>query len=166
MKVCLIQPHYDVDFAKAEELFLWEMDALERCDRSMDLIVLPEAADVPALTKGKDAFFRAVALYRQPLLEKAAETAKRCDAVVFINVTVDTPTGPRNTTVAFDRTGAEAGHYYKQHLTPGEVTKRQLDSDYTFRFTEPTVLTIDGIRYGFLTCYDFYFYEAYATLAR
>ena len=166
MKVCLVQPHYDVDYNKSEELFRWEMDALDRCDESMDVIVLPEACDVPALSKGKDAFYTSVARYCAPLLEKASQTAKRCNAVLFINVTADTPTGPRNTTVAFDRSGTEAGRYYKQHLTPGEVTKRELDSDYTFQFSEPIVITIDGVRYGFLTCYDFYFYEAYAAIAR
>ncbi|MBR6789586.1 MAG: hypothetical protein IKM31_01815, partial [Oscillospiraceae bacterium] len=77
-----------------------------------------------------------------------------------------TDIGWRNSTRAFDRTGTEVGHYDKDHLTPGEVTKRRLDSGYSFEFTEPTILVIDGIRYGFLTCYDFYFYEAFAKLAR
>ena len=166
MKVCIVQPKYSVDYSQSEQLLQWELEALDRCDESMDIIVFPEAADVPALAKTREQFMASVAAYNQPLLEKAAATAKRCDAVLFINATDMTPTGPRNTTYAFDRQGNCAGRYYKQHLTPGEVNKRKLDSDYTFEFSEPTVITIDGIRYGFLTCYDFYFYEAFANIAR
>ena len=58
------------------------------------------------------------------------------------------------------------GYYDKQHLTPGEVDKRRLDSAYSFEPTEPTVIEIEGVRYAFLTCYDFYFYEAFANIAR
>ena len=166
MKVCIVQPHYDVDYAKSQELYQWEMDALDRCDETMDMIVFPEAADVPALSANREEFLASVDRFAAPLLQKAAATAKRCKAVLFINATRYTQTGPRNTTFCFDREGNEVGHYYKQHLTPGEVTKRKLDSDYTFEFSPPTVVTIDGIRYGFLTCYDFYFYEAFANIAR
>ena len=166
MKVCIVQPHYDVDYSRSQELYQWEMDALDRCDESMDMIVFPEAADVPALAPDRETFLASVAMFGQPLLQKAAATAKRCNAVLFINATLHTPTGPRNTTFCFDRNGNDVGHYYKQHLTPREVSKRKLDSDYTFEFSEPTVITIDGIRYAFLTCYDFYFYEAFANIAR
>ena len=166
MKVCIVQPHYDVDYSKSQALFQWEMDALDKCDESMDMIVFPEAADVPALAPDREAFLASVDRFAPALLEKAAATAKRCNAVLFINATRYTETGPRNTTFCFDRQGNEVGHYYKQHLTPGEVTKRKLDSEYTFEFSGATVVTIDGIRYGFLTCYDFYFYEAFSNIAR
>lgn len=166
MKVCIVQPHYDVDYGKSEALFLWEMAALDKCDSSMDLIVFPEACDVPALSQNREQFLASVERYCAPLLEKASQTAKRCQSLLFINVTVHTATGPRNTTVAFDRNGEQVGQYCKQHLTPGEVTNRKLDSDYTFVFSAPTIMTIEGIRFAFLTCYDFYFYEAYANIAR
>lgn len=86
--------------------------------------------------------------------------------MLFINMSDITPTGRRNTTYAFDRNGNLAGKYYKQHLTPGEVTETKLDSEYSFQFSEPTVLEMEGIRFAFLTCYDFYFYEAFANIAR
>ncbi|MBQ8415815.1 MAG: hypothetical protein IJX13_02785, partial [Clostridia bacterium] len=76
------------------------------------------------------------------------------------------PTGSRNTTYAFNREGEIVGKYFKQRLTPGEVTKTRLDSDYSFEFSEPTVIEMEGWRFGFLTCYDFYFYEAFANMAR
>ncbi len=166
MKTCIIQPYYSKDFSRAEELLQWELDALDRCDDSMDLIVLPEYADVPAMAATREELMDAFHRFTEFLLNKCKETARRCDAVVFVNACRMTPTGPRNTTYAIDRQGTEAGHYYKKHLVPRETDKYLLDSSYTYEPSQPTVITIDGIRYGFLTCYDFYFYESYAAIAR
>lgn len=166
MKVCIVQPFYPTDYSRSDEMFQWEMDALDRCDSSMDLIVFPESCDVPCYAKQREQAIASHKKYASRLLEKAAQTAKRCNAVLFINAYHMTETGLRNTTHAFDREGNVAGYYFKEHLTPGETSERKLDSDYSFDFSEPTILTIDGIRYGFLTCYDFYFYEAFAKIAR
>ncbi len=166
MKACIIQPYYSKDFSRAEELLHWELDALDRCDDSMDLIVLPEYADVPAMAATWEELMDASRRFTEVLLNKCKETARRCDAVVFVNAFHKTPTGPRNTTYAIDRQGQEAGHYYKKHLVPRETDKYLLDSGYTYEPSQPVVITIDGIRYGFLTCYDFYFYESYAAIAR
>ncbi|MBE6588628.1 MAG: hypothetical protein E7643_00490 [Ruminococcaceae bacterium] len=166
MKACIIQPHYSTDYSESEALFLWEMDALDRCDRSMDLIVLPESVDTPALARTKEEWYGAYRTFAPRLLEKAKETARRCDAVVFLNMTKDTPTGPRNTTFAIDRAGNEVGYYCKEHLTHGEEHKMEKDAGYTYEFSAPTVVTVDGVRYGFLTCYDFYFYESFARISR
>ena len=40
MKVCIIQPLYSADWNDSEKLFQWELDILDKCDESMDLIVL------------------------------------------------------------------------------------------------------------------------------
>lgn len=165
MKVCIIQPMYPTNYSLSDEMYAWELEAMDKCDPSMDLIVLPESTDVPCFAPKREQAVASHEKYAAGLLAKAAETARRCNAVLFINAYRDTPTGLRNTTYAFNRTGTEVGHYYKQHLTPGETAERKLDSDYTFEFSESTIVEIDGIRYGFLTCYDFYFYEAYAKLA-
>ena len=37
---------------------------------------------------------------------------------------------------------------------------------YSYETSSPYVLELDGIRFGFMTCYDFYFYESFARLAR
>lgn len=132
----------------------------------MDIIVFPEACDVPCLTSGKEDFDASVEKFGERLFNVASETAKRCNAIVFANGSEKGEKGLRNTTYAFDRQGKLVGRYCKQHLTPGEVSKRKLDSDYTFEFEEPTVVEIEGIRFGFLTCYDFYFYETFAHMAR
>lgn len=166
MKVCIIQPLYSADWSDSEQLFKWELDIMDKCDESMDLIVLPEATDVPAYAKTFEQHRESYKKYNNLILDKASETAKRCNSVLFINALYDSGIGLRNTTYAFDRNGNVVGHYFKQHPTNGEVFNRELDSEYSYEFSEPTYLDIDGIRYCFLTCYDFYFYESFANIAR
>ena len=167
MNVRVIQPPYGLDASKVDEGVKWEMDALARCDASLDVIVLPEASDRQARVGTKEEVIAAAKKYSAPLLAFCAETAKRCGAVVFVNA-LDFSHGaaPRNTTFAFDRTGALVGRYDKRHLTASEWQKWGFDSSYMWEWSEPYVIDIDGVRYGFLTCYDFYFYEAFAALAR
>ena len=166
MKVCVIQPPYSVDFADSQDRFQWEIGALEGCDASLDMIVLPEYANVPAKVKTKAQLEESLAAFTEPLLRKCAETAKRCNALVFVGCAWETPEGLRNVTMAFDREGNRAGYYCKQHLVPTEMGLYGLDKDYTFRPEEPTILEIDGVRYGFVICYDAYFYESFANIAR
>ena len=74
--------------------------------------------------------------------------------------------GYRNTTYAFDRNGEIKGLYFKKQLVPNEMKHEETDISYEFEHESPTVVEIEGIRFGFLTCYDFYFYESYANMAR
>lgn len=166
MKVCIIQPEYSTLLERSDELFEKELALLRRCDDSMDLIVMPESCDIPALAKGKKASEASAQKFNKRILEEAAATAKRCSALVFINARSYEPTGIRNTTYAFDRCGQLVGKYHKQHLTPGEVDKLQLDSAYTYEHSGPDVIEIEGVRFGFLICYDAYFYENFSNMAR
>ena len=166
MKVCIAQPEYSVDYNRSDELFEKQLQLFEQCDDSMDIIVFPESCDIPCLAKTKEDAEKSAAKYTQKLLEVASATAKRCNSLLFLNVRSKTEKGLRNTTYAFNRKGEVAGMYHKQHLTPGEVAVMRLDSDYSFEFSEPTVIEIEGIRFGFLVCYDQYFYEAFANMAR
>lgn len=166
MKVCVIQPAYSLDYEKSDEFFERELELLDKCDASMDLIVMPESADTPCLAKTKAEAEASVEKYNEVLLKKVSDTAKRCNAMVFVNARYKAEKGYRNTTYAFDRNGEVKGMYFKEHLVPSEVSVMELDSDYTFEFTKPTVIEMEGIRFGFLTCYDFYFYENFANMAR
>lgn len=166
MKVCIIQPLYSADWNDSDKLFKWELEAMDQCDESLDLIVLPESTDVPAYAKTYEQYNESYNRYNKAILEKAAETARRCNSVLFINAIFDSGVGFRNTTYAFDRMGNIAGRYFKQHPTNGEVFNRRQDCEYSYEFSEPDYVDIDGIRYCFLTCYDFYFYEAFANIAR
>ena len=166
MKVAILQPKYYTDYAMSEKAFEDELSMLDLCDDTLDIIVMPEASDVPALAHTREEFLIAHGKFTPVLLTKAKETAKRCSAILFVSGYDDCEGGIRNTTFAINREGEIVGKYYKQHLTPGEVTERKLDSDYSFEFSEPYTVEIEGIRFGFLTCYDFYFYEAYSNIAR
>ena len=166
MKACIIQPHYSTEYRDSDALFRWEMDSMDACDESMDLIVLPESCDTPALARTREQFEASYESYCAPLLQKARATAKRCDAVLFINMARRTDSGLRNATYAINREGEVVGYYDKEHLTWGEEFKMGKDAGYTYAYNDPTVIEIDGVRYGFLTCYDFYFYENFAQIAR
>ncbi len=127
---------------------------------------MPEYSDVPCVTSTKEETFFYHKKYINTLLDKCAETAVRCGALVFVNALCDVGKNYRNTTYVFNKNGEIAGKYFKKHLPPLEQEVLEPDSDYTFEFSETYILEIDGLRYGFLTCYDFYFYEAFANIAR
>ena len=171
MKVAVLQPRYSMKAEDLDTCFSSLLSLLDTCDESLDLIVLPEYSDVPADVPGHDAFYAASDKNREILLAAASATAKRCHALLFVNAGARTESGIRNTTYAFDREGREVGRYYKAHPAPSEVKSEAeggpgLDTAYSYAFAPPYVLEIEGIRFGFLTCYDFYFYESYARLAR
>ena len=166
MKVCVIQPPYAHDPAKIDESVEWELDALAKCNSDLDVIVLPEASDRQGTISSRAALSNAVERFNAPLLAACSATAKRCGAVVFVNAIDRTPTGWRNTTFAYGRDGALAGKYDKAHLTAGEWKRLGLDASYMWEWSEPTIIEIDGVRYAFMTCYDFYFYEAFSGIAR
>ncbi|MBQ9785010.1 MAG: hypothetical protein IJW29_05880 [Clostridia bacterium] len=171
MKVCVIQPPYSYRHEDMEKNFEALLSLLDACDESLDLIVLPEYSDIPADDKDNARLFRAVDRQNPILLEKAAATARRCHALLFVNAMDKTPTGYRNTTHAFDREGNPVGKYYKAHPAPSEVKTEGegghgLDVSYSYEYRAPDVLEVEGLRIGFLTCYDFYFYENFPQLAR
>ena len=166
MKVCVVQPPYAHDPEKIGESVEWEINALAKCGADLDVIVLPEASDRQGTIASPAALSNAVERYNAPLLAACAEAAKRCNAVVFVNAVDRTPTGWRNTTFAYGRDGSLVGKYDKAHLTNGEWKRLGLDASYMWEWSEPTLIEIDGIRYAFMTCYDFYFYEAFSGVAR
>ena len=166
MKACIIQPYYSVDFADADRCFEEELALLDQCDESMDLIVLPEMSDMPSLAKTLDQRMACRERYTERLLNKLKETAIRCNAMIFANANYNDGAGYRNTTYAFDRQGNIVGHYFKEHLTPGEGIMPERDSEYSFEYTKPVIVEMEGLRFGFMTCYDFYFYEYFTVLAR
>jgi len=165
MKACLIQPPYSMNRADSDAFFEEKLRLLDSCPADCDLIVLPEYSDVPCASKDKDELLADHVRYMPRLLEKCAETAKRCQATVFFNALDEVDGAYRNTTFAMDQSGKIVDKYYKTHIPPGE---KALDVawDYTTGYDAPKIMEIGGVRYGFLTCYDFYFYEAFSQLAR
>ena len=171
MKVCVIQPKYSFNENDLDKCFNGLIELLDKCDNSLDIIVLPEYSDALADVKGKNGFYDAFYAYNESLLNKAKETAIRCNSLVFVNAGYKTERGVRNTTHAIDRNGNIVGRYFKAHPAPSEVKTdiqggHELDVDYSYENSSPYVLEIEGLRFAFLTCYDFYFYENFAKIAR
>lgn len=139
---------------------------LDRCPTDADIILLPESADMPFAPATPEEYARGYERNTEKLLKKCAETAIRCHSFVFVNAAKPQNGTYANVTFAFDRDGNRIGEYYKQHLTAKEEKVLGLESEYTYRYNEPTILEAEGIRFAFLTCYDFYFYEALSYIAR
>lgn len=165
MKSRVIQPLFAMDEAGLDKSFEWTLKELDRCDPSLDIVVLPEFSEVPGKTS-YEGFLETVDKYGPTLLEACERTARRCSTLVFCGA-IDTSFDiPRNAIFVFGRDGSLLGKYYKEHLTAGEWQKYGLDKSYTEEWNKPFILDIEGVRYMFLICYDFYFYENYSNIAR
>ncbi len=166
MKARIIQPPYSRDTSLSDEYFEYKLARLNECDESLDIIVLPEYSDVPCATSTLEETLYYHEKYINTLLDTCSATAARCRSLLFVNALSHEETGLRNTTYVYDREGKLIGKYFKKHLPPLELETLALDSDYTFEYSEPFIMEIEGLKYAFLTCYDFYFYEAFANIAR
>ena len=171
MRACIIQPFYSLNAQDNDKCFSDMVALLDKCDDSLDLIVLPEYSDIPAAQPDKAHFNASIEKYNDVIIEKAREAAIRCNAIVFVNAGYRTGDDYRNTTHAIDRSGNIVGRYFKAHPAPSEVKGADkggngMDVGYSYEYAEPYVIEIEGVRYGFMTCYDFYFYESFAQLAR
>ncbi len=171
MKVYIIQPAYSLDASDTKKCYVEMVRLLDSVPSDADLIVLPEYSDIPANQNSKADFHSSIEKYNSDILSRAKYTAVRCNSIVFVNAADKTESSYRNTTYAIDRKGNIVGKYYKAHPAPSEVKTEseggnELDVSYSYTAREPYVVEIEGVRYGFMTCYDFYFYEGFAQLAR
>ncbi|MBR0301048.1 MAG: carbon-nitrogen hydrolase family protein [Bacteroidales bacterium] len=164
MKSRVIQQAYSPDGKDLQKNFDWTIDALRRCDPSLDIVVLPETASIPGKTFSLEEYMRVGPENTRLLLEACSETARRCSTLVFAGAPDFSLEVPRNTIFVFDRTGNIVGKYYKQHLVRSEW--KFLDKSYTEEWEQPYILEIEGLKFAFMICYDFYFYENYANIAR
>lgn len=165
MKARVIQPLFAMDEAGLDASYEWTLRELRDCDPSLDIVVLPEFSEVPGKTSN-EGFLETVHKYGPKLLETCEETARRCSTLVFCGAIDTSWDVPRNAIFVYGRDGSLLGKYYKEHLTAGEWQKYGLDKSYTEQWNEPYLLDIEGVRYMFLICYDFYFYENYSNIAR
>ncbi|MBO4632037.1 MAG: hypothetical protein J5858_08955 [Lentisphaeria bacterium] len=165
MKLCAVQIPYGhtVDQADASVDFL--IRELNQCDSSCDLILTPEYSNAPA-TFPPGGVIPYARKATPKLIEAARAAAVRCQAIVAVNYLCEIEPGVfRNTTRVFDRSGNIAGDFYKQHLPVSEICGIKPDISYTQSFRSPEIIIVDGIRLGFLICYDTYFTEYIAHLA-
>jgi len=168
MKAFIIQPYYSLNGKEdVEKCFSAQLAFMDECDESADIIVLPEACHCQAYMGSNELSFQTKEKYNEIFDKKVRETAKRCKALVFANYGYKGEDGLyRNVTYGVDKNGNTVAQYFKAHPAPSEVNDEFMNSDYSYEYSEPYVVEIDGLRYGFMTCYDFYMYENFAPLAR
>lgn len=165
MKLCAIQvPFADSpeDAVKSVEMMIAQ---LQQCDNSCDIILTPEYSNAPGRIPAARLKEFASAQTRK-LIPSAVETARRCHAIVAVNFLAEVSPGEfRNITRIFDRQGNCAGEFHKQHLPEAEK-QLGVSFNYTFDNNPPPIVEIEGIRFGFLICYDTYFTEYIAHLIK
>ena len=167
MKICAIQPPYAYESDRRRETIDFIISQMDACDDSFDLILTPEFSNIPGTKPDSVTLAEIIANDTPTLVEAAERTAKRCKAIVALSFMSEFAPGVyRNTTRVYDRNGRTAGEYYKQHLTNGEKFAWKLDYSYARAFHEPEIVEFEGLKLGFLICYDTYFNEYVANLSR
>ncbi len=167
MKICSIQPPYAYESERRRDSIDFIIQQLDACDDSCDIVLTPEFSNIPGTKPDSVSLAEIISNETQPLVDAAQRTARRCHAIVALSFMAEYAPGVyRNTTRVYDRNGDVAGEYYKQHLTNGEKFAWKLDYSYAREFHEPEIVEVNGMRIGFLICYDTYFNEYIANLSR
>ena len=156
MKITVVQPPYFMGGNPDTKIAEFLITELEQAERD-SLIVLPEYSNAGGISdkeREKAAMPRA-----KTMLKKASQVAKEKNAYVAINVLEEREGKIKNSTYLFNRRGEVSFVYDKIHLPPSEVALGVSYGDGA------CVCDLDGIRFGFLTCYDVYFNEQIEYLA-
>lgn len=157
MKITVVQPKYysgeNPDSAIADFL-LKELETAEKGG----LIVLPEYSNAGGLS---DPEKELLALPRGEEMKKAAsKIAREKSAYVVINVLEKRDGEIKNSSYLFGTDGKTKFIYDKIHLPPSEV---KLGVAYG---KGDCTCELDGIRFGFMTCYDVYYNEQIEHMAQ
>ncbi|MBQ8731653.1 MAG: carbon-nitrogen hydrolase family protein [Oscillospiraceae bacterium] len=157
LTVTVVQPPYFMGEDPDEKISKFLLRELENAPEG-GLIVLPEysnAGGISDIQKEKAAMPRA-----KMMLEEASRVARKKSCCVAINVLEAREGKIRNSTYLFDPSGQAAFVYDKIHLPPSEVALGVVRGDGDCIFDQ------NGIRFGFMTCYDVYYNEQIEWLAR
>lgn len=148
MKITVIQPPYFAGETPDQEIAKFLIDELNAS--SADLVVLPEYSNAGGLSdpeKEMAALPRAAEMLAEA---KNASIQKGC--FVAVNVLEKRNGKLQNSTYLYNK-GEIAFVYDKIHLPPSEVALNVNYGDGN------CTCEIDGIRFGFMTCYDVYYNE-------
>ena len=155
LKITVVQPPYHAGETPDVEIAKFLLKEMEKAPG--DLIVLPEYSNAGGLS---DPEKELAALPRaREMLSAASGFAAKAGKMVAINVLEDREGKLWNSTYLFDRKGQVAFRYDKIHLPPSEVA---LNVSYG---SGACTCEVDGIRFGFMTCYDVYYNEQIEYLA-
>ena len=168
MKAYIVQPYYSLNGVKDIDKCYNDMLALmDSIPVGADIIVLPESCHCQACMGSNELSFKTKERLNDHFDGKVRELAMRTGALVFANYGYKGDDGLyRNVTFGVNAKGERVAEYFKAHPAPSEVNDQFMNSDYSYKHAKPYTVEIDGIRYGFMTCYDFYMYENFAPLAR
>lgn len=155
MRIGIIQPPYPgvVPGCTAEDSIEFILREIEATKEPLDLLVLPEYSNCPgASTKGQIESFlkRASGGFMDRLSESAAERRM----IIAANTVLRQGELLYNATILLGRDGAELAMYRKAHLTPTELHELGISPG-----GGPVTIEVEGVRIGFLTCFDAYFAE-------
>lgn len=156
MKITVVQPAYYAGNHPDETIAAILLKEMEKVEPG-SLMVFPEysnAGGTSDMERERRAMPRA-----QKMLAQASKTAKERSAYIAINVLEQRDGHVKNSTYLFGRDGEIAFVYDKIHLPPSEIDLGVERGNGT------CVCDLDGIRFGFLTCYDVYFNEQIEYLA-
>lgn len=156
MKITVVQPPYFMGDNPDEKIADFLIKELQKIEKD-SLVVLPEYSNAGGISDVESE--RAALPRASKMLKMAAVISKEKSAYVAINVLEEREGEIKNSTYLFDKKGNVAFIYDKIHLPPSEITLGVQYGDGA------CVCDLDGIRYGFLTCYDVYFNEQIEYLA-
>lgn len=156
LNITVLQPSYIHKENPEETIAAFLMEKLAQAQPG-SLIVLPEYSNAGGTS---DPERELASMARAPgMLQKASEIAKEKGAYVAINVIEERDGRIKNSTYLFDKEGKTAFVYDKIHLPPSEVALGMEPG------TGACICDLDGIRFGFMTCFDVYFNEQIEYLA-
>ena len=156
MKITVTQPSYFMGENPDEKIADFLINELEAAEKN-SLILLPEYSNAGGISDPESE--KAAMPRAKSMLKTASAVAKEKSAYVVINVLEQREGKIRNSTYLFNKNGETAFIYDKIHLPPSEVSLGVERGDGA------CVCDLDGIRFGFLTCYDVYFNEQIEYLA-
>lgn len=156
ISITVIQPPYYIGEDPDRQIADFLIRELKKAPEGA-LIVLPEYSNAGGMS---DIEKEILALPRaEEMLTLAAQVAREKKAYVAINVLQQRSGQRRNSTYLFGKNGKVAFVYDKVHLPPSELALGVQRGDGC------CVCQLDGIRFGFMTCYDVYFNEQIEFLA-
>lgn len=157
LNITVVQPSYFAGDKPDEIIEGFLYDELEKAT-SGGLIVLPEYSNAGGLSD-KESELKAVPR-ADVMLKKASAVAKEKECYVAINVLHERDGKLKNSTYLFDKNGDVAYIYNKIHLPPSEIALGVEAGNGS------CVCELDGIKFGFMTCYDVYYNEQIEYIAQ
>lgn len=156
MTITVVQPPYFVGDNPDEKIAKHLINELKKASPK-GLIVLPEYSNAGGLSN-PESEIKALPRAKE-MLKEASFVAKEKSAYVAINVLEERTGDFVNSTYLFNKNGEVCFVYDKIHLPPSEVALGVKYGDGS------CICDLDGIRFGFMTCYDVYFNEQIEYLA-